>query len=79
MVGSRQPAQPTTIRPVRDRWAHLNEWCEQSRDRFASIYQLTAVALILAGTVTHSVAVAGTSVWFALAATVLRYAGRNRL
>lgn len=57
----------------------MDEWCETHRDRFAASYQLTAITLLTVGTLTRSPAVMGTSVWFAIAATVLRYAGRNRL
>ena len=70
---------PCRVVGVRGRWRQLDRWVDTRRDRLAGAYTLTAIALAVTGLVAGVLWLAGCAAWFAAAAIVLRYHGRNRL
>lgn len=57
----------------------MNAWLEKHRDRFATVYTTVALLLLPAALIVDAPLLAGSAIWFAAAATVLRFHGQHRL
>lgn len=57
----------------------LDGWVEARRDRAARLWTTVAVVCVPVAAVTGHTVWLAAGAWFAAAATVLRYHGRNRL